>query len=609
MASHPRGTTGTTELVLRLASLLNLSLSFPSASASSGLCDETKPFCNRCRKSKRQCPGYPVPRLYNDGRKPTKKGTTTSSDLSSSSDEDEFFNDHWRVHAAQRAAAASSSLDSTIKIPLQDAASCHFLSNWVLLPPEGTNRGFFEFLLPIQKKATRGSPFYLAFKACALSSLTQKGFDPTIERQATSYYVKALAATTDALSRPSVATSDATLATVMLLGLYEIQSASGRGVEGWVAHASGSMQLMNSRSWKKLNTDLGMSIFVAVRVNLILLGLLQGKPPPTSSEWWGKGTFKDKYALVGLHLSTLTTEVRHQLDNLLDLEYATLDDFDQLSAIMKKCQVLEAHCRGWPDTLPEYFKFNIAAWISHPPTDPAKSEALFGPVHSYSDPWVGAIWNMVRTSRLILLTSILRCSALIHERTDVKTLPEYPDVAKLCIDVIHEAIAGVPYQLGWFKNRTALLPTMPSYACGQNGAQSTLAAFTAMFPLTSIRDHELATDEQRVFAEARLQFMAHNLGLRSAAFVEKAAGWIPSAAILKDFDSRSAMEWRRLRAEVSKAAAAAEPLKNIPVGDATVAPVEDAATGNDRACESSELPVRLEPKGAKEEPLPKQEPQ
>lgn len=207
-------------------------------------------------------------RAYAESRRPTRNGIALLSD-SSSSDEEEYVTSRWILNAARKAGAAPAPLDSTIKIPLQDAAACHFLANWVLLPPPGTNRGIFEFLLPMQKNAAQGSPFYLAFKACSLSSFAQRGFDPVIERQAASYYVKALAATSDALSRPSIATSDATLATVMLLALYEIQSASTHGVQGWGSHITGSMQLMNSRSWKRLNTDLGMSIFVAVRVKLV----------------------------------------------------------------------------------------------------------------------------------------------------------------------------------------------------------------------------------------------------------------------------------------------------------------------------------------------------
>ncbi|KAM3469514.1 hypothetical protein MY5147_006994 [Beauveria neobassiana] len=495
--------------------------------------------CYLCRSRKIKCPGYPVLakthfRPYTEIRKPVRKETSHSSS-SSSNDEEEYLFNHWGAYAAYTADAASSPLDSTIKITLQDAASCHFLSNWVLLSPPGTNRGIFEFLLPISRHAAQGSPFHLAFKACSLSSFARRGLDPAVERQAISFYVKALAATSDALSRPSVATCDATLAT-------------------------------------------------------ILLGLLQGKTPPTSSEWWGKGTFKDRYALVGLHLTTKTTEMRNELENLLDLDCATLDDFDQLSVIMAKCQALEEHFRKWPDTLPEYFKFGIAAWIHASSANPAEMEALPGPVHSYRGPWVGGIWSMVRTSRVILVNSMFRCSALIHQRTDLQSLPEYATLAQRCADVISEAMAGVPYHLGWFRNRTALLPTMPSFACGQDGTESSLAAFLALLPLTTMQDHDFATEDQRLFAKGRLQFMAHQFGLRSAAFAEKSTGLTPSTKILQDYDSRSAQRWRRLRLPVTEVDVA-ETLQNEYALGPTTEPEEDGRDTFGSVTQSTELTI------------------
>lgn len=209
------------------------------------------------------------------------------------------------------------------------------------------------------------------------------------------------------------------------------------------------------------------------------------------------------------------------LSDLLDRECATLDDVHQLQSLMNKCQVLEEQCRNWSKTLPEYFKFTTVTWISDSPANPAEAEALPGPLHGYRDPWVGGIWNMVRASRVILTNLILRCSALIHQRTDVRALPEYSTLAQSCTDVINEIVAGVPYHLGWFKNRTALLPAMPNFACGSNGAASSLAAFLALFPLMIMQDHDFASDEQRLFAQGRLYFLSHNLGLRSIVFLNK----------------------------------------------------------------------------------------
>lgn len=161
-------------------------------------------------------------------------------------------------------------LDSTLKIPLQDAASCHFLSNFVLMAPKGTNRGFMEFLPPLYVAAAPGDPFSLAFTACSLASLSyREGFDPLLEQQAAACYVKALSATSSALYRPSIATSDATLGAVLLLALYELQSANTQSVSGWGSHIVGSIHLINSRSWKQLERDVGMSLFVAVRAQLV----------------------------------------------------------------------------------------------------------------------------------------------------------------------------------------------------------------------------------------------------------------------------------------------------------------------------------------------------
>ncbi|KAJ3499825.1 hypothetical protein NLG97_g3 [Lecanicillium saksenae] len=517
-------------------------------------CDETKPFCNRCRKSKRQCPGYPVvtdthTRPYTDVRKPTKEKKEDANEGSSSDNDEEYLARYLVAHTMHRL-SNSPPIDSTIKIPLSDAASCHFLSKWVLIPPESTNRGIFGFFLPLHKKAAQGSPFYLAFKACSLSSLTHRGLDPVIQRQAASYYVKALAATSSALSRPSVATSDATLATVMLLALYEIQSATSGGGYGWGSHVAGSMQLMNSRSWKKLNTDIGMGIFVAVRVKLILLGMLTGTTVPTTSDWWGKGTFKDKYALVGLQLATQAVEVRNELNSLLDLECATLNDLNEVAALMERAQALEEQCRAWPETLPEYFRFYVAAWVNEMPQNLAEAQALPGPVHGYSGPWVAGVWNL---------------------RTDIQMLPEYHAAAQSCKEVVQEIISGAPYYLGWFKNRTSLLLTLPNFACGDNGMENSLSAFFIMFPMITLKNLEFATEDQRAWASGRVRYIAHHFGLKTALYAEPMDGMAPSTKIAEDYESRSARQWRHLTTALVAETSESDPsycLASVPDGAA-----------------------------------------
>ena len=71
----------------------------------------------------------------------------------------------------------------------------------------------------------------------------------------------------------------------------------------------------------------------------------------------------------------------------------------------------------------------------------------------------------------------------------------------------------------------------------------------------------------------------------------QSTGRTPSATILKDYDSRSATQWRRLRPPPNEADVAG-PLKCEPVDDgAAIAAADDAANDLEPVKEDEELPV------------------
>lgn len=439
----------------------------------------------------------------------------------------------------------SPPLDSTLKVSISDAASCHFLSNFVLVAAEGTNRGFYEFLLPLAESAPAGGAFALAFKACSMASFSyREGLDPVLEQQAATYYSNALAATGAALSRPSIAASDSVLGTVLLLALFELQSGTAEGTTGWGSHIGGSIQLINSRSWKKLNTKAGMSLFVAVRTQLvshagtpraliefvnaarqILLAMISGHSIPLSKDWWGKNTFEDKYALHCLQSTMKMTHLRDELKRIIGVQEATVEDFYQLKQLLQKCQALDEAFAQWPDNLPGYFHFKVAATVTEISTNITEADAFPGPVHVYRDPWVACVWNMMRCSRIELNNLVVRCLALIHMDSDYTMLPEYAAVVQNSSEVLADSIASMPYQLGWFKTRQHLLLGEASFACGKNDSQNGLGACVAMWPLVMIQRQDFASDAQRFWANGRLQYIASRLGLRKAAFFGKVGAY------------------------------------------------------------------------------------
>jgi hypothetical protein len=111
-------------------------------------------------------------------------------------------------------------------IPTEQQASCHFVSNYVLVPQQGGTRGFLDYIIPLLKTDGPNTHLTNAFDACALASLANRpgAAGSGLEKKALGHYTQALAATHIALKDPEASKSDSTLAAVLLLGLFEVKT-------------------------------------------------------------------------------------------------------------------------------------------------------------------------------------------------------------------------------------------------------------------------------------------------------------------------------------------------------------------------------------------------
>jgi hypothetical protein len=115
------------------------------------------------------------------------------------------------------------SVASTLKIPTKEVATCHFVSNFILTPRDGRTIGHLEFVLPLLKQEGPDSHFHHAFNACAMAFLNNRGgMGVRLWDSALSEYSLALAKTNAALRDEQTQQSDATLASVLLLGMFEV---------------------------------------------------------------------------------------------------------------------------------------------------------------------------------------------------------------------------------------------------------------------------------------------------------------------------------------------------------------------------------------------------
>jgi hypothetical protein len=110
--------------------------------------------------------------------------------------------------------------------PLNQQAACYFLANFVLVPKEGTMRGYFDFVLPLLKQRDPSQGLLLAFSAVSLAALGTRPNSKALLPKADLWYLNALKEINSALRDPMTASSDATLVSVMLMASFEVRQQS-----------------------------------------------------------------------------------------------------------------------------------------------------------------------------------------------------------------------------------------------------------------------------------------------------------------------------------------------------------------------------------------------
>lgn len=195
-------------------------------------CDEGKPTCKRCEKSRRECGGYrpEFEIVHRDQTNSTLRRLRKTADLqhqpSASSSPFIFIQEDpqpWR----RKESSSSPSPEAALTVPLAHRVSCYFASNFILLPLGSAPHGFMEYLVPLLEAEPPNSALRYAFNACAFALLGNRARADRVNLAQLSLkeHTLALAHTHRALGQPAIASNDSTLAAVLMLCLYEVSRA------------------------------------------------------------------------------------------------------------------------------------------------------------------------------------------------------------------------------------------------------------------------------------------------------------------------------------------------------------------------------------------------
>ncbi|KAH7029404.1 uncharacterized protein B0I36DRAFT_245051 [Microdochium trichocladiopsis] len=508
-------------------------------------CDETKPTCNQCAKSRRQCPGYKdeFDLVFRNETQATERRARKASKKANNKDAQQQGSAHDTADSGMNVFSTTGQTMSLMpRPPVKQEADCYFLANFVMTPSEtrGT-RGFSDWIVPMMQHSGGQVDNHLqyAFNACSIALLNNKsGSLNRLNEKALFEYTRALSATNAALRDPKTQMSDSTLAAVLLLGQYENITARKIGTLSWGSHIEGAMQIVKARGKKQLQSEVGRLLFVSVRAMMIIHAITSGQPPPMGADWWIADAARDESSTLCQRFAIKAAEIRAEVARVMSTMQRTSTSTKIMMAIIRKCQQLDLDIQSWMQTRPENWQCKTVAWESSIPSngDYSKLEVFPGRIDVFADLYVASTWSLARTTRMLMATTIMRCAAWVVAPVDYRTTSEYATSSRICIDMVTDIIASIPFHFGLRQRRPSLFDgsTDTSFACGDGMGTSALAGYLAVWPLGHIYHSDFSTDNQVAWVGGRLKYIGDVLGIKYALIVRSLRLKLPSGLIRRD---------------------------------------------------------------------------
>jgi hypothetical protein len=379
----------------------------------------------------------------------------------------------------------------TPSLPIEDIATAYFIDTYI-------RDSHFDYIPIVYGASSLGSPLSSAVNANACANLHRETGDPALLKRAQRHYVQALTQTSSIINSPDQAALDSTIASVLLLGLYEALTQGYRKCpDSFIAHNHGAAALLKLRGESQFSTPIGKRIFAQVSLNMRLNCTDRNVELPAdfleidklASAYYGKDEFLPQFLPILDEFNHLRVVVFNEIQTR-HMTKATAD------AALLLDQLLSSVMEGFPDR----FKFEIIE-LNHP------IEGILGrSYHKYADHRIAQRWNAVRMMRLVLNELIwehmnLMAAGSNTEGTSSTTSFLLQEIASRNVESLARQIcASVPQFCRPCPN--GLLPVTPT--------------LFLLWPLTYAGHSRLSPPDVRVYAIYTLRFLGRETRLPQA---------------------------------------------------------------------------------------------
>ncbi|PYH47083.1 Zn(II)2Cys6 transcription factor [Aspergillus saccharolyticus JOP 1030-1] len=423
-------------------------------------CDQKRPSCSSCVRAKQICTyrdlaafsfhdqtAEVVEKVRRRPKQPSENAdascSAVSPDQASTAGENASTATNHKTNAWALQSFSAPAVDQGVAYVLTYHVGAHRSVN-----------GHLSFLpLLLQQESSPG--LMASINAMGLAALGNIHGSPQLTQEARQQYTIALSETSSALQDTNSAQLDSTLASVLILGLYEIITCQSRSLMvRWLNHIEGAMALVKLRGPEQLKRPVGLDLFMQLRGQYALSNLYRKKPAPA----WLMALSEETAGIRGPQQSSAESFFKY-LTMVGDLCAQVGQKAKKTpEEIIREALQLDAMLAAWALTVDRRWRYKV---VDATNDDLPADQHIYGDYyHEYSEIGIAVIWNTYRMTRIVVHEIIAAVCERLWRRSKGENSEHWAAIrqsAAITRQLSEEVCASVPYFFGSARSNQRLV--------------------------------------------------------------------------------------------------------------------------------------------------------
>jgi hypothetical protein len=405
----------------------------------------------------------------------SRSGTASSPEASSSEDQPQPTK---RLVSQRRAKPKIQLNDVIFYQPLDGLALNFFMATYV-----GNDQinSQFDYLPELYgRHGSSHSALQETIKAVGLAGYAKASRRPEIIQPATKSYVAAIKEVNAALSDPNLVQQDMTLASVLLLAMFEVMvMPQNRGLENLTKHLKGATSLAAMQMKKQQQGVYSRKLMRSLCQSCIMNCWIQNIPLSDEfvafKEQLGRDSDDVDYHYDFLDVLILLIKFRHAMESNI---------YDSPSAIIAQATALDGRLKRFMDNMPPDGRFKSVRRFTSARTSTDDQLTYQGYFHTYPKNFTAHFWNNIRSARIRLHSLVAaQCRTILtspnrNQILDSGYASRLDASEHLVRELAREICATIPQLAGYLDQIQTPDPSpaieLPRSSYGLNAASSTL---------------------------------------------------------------------------------------------------------------------------------------